>query len=162
MPRIDLNPTPAQLAAFTSATRAARKQMFDAAAAGNSNGEFGSLTSPAATQTQEEIAARQLHPTLANRPVKGVTRPAYERAKQQPRRADRELPTAEELEELRALKEQKEQPEPRRGAPRNPDYIDEDEGEGAGEREGEYERQVATSATRNRRQGRTRSGQEYE
>jgi hypothetical protein len=154
MPRIDLNSTPAELAAFASATRAARKQMFDAAAG---NGEPSPPPQPpgfAAEQIREEIAARRLRPGLANRPVPGVTRPAYERAKQQPRRADEELPASERLEELRVLKEQKEPPEPRRGAPRDPDYIDEDEGE--------YERRVETSAGRNRRQGRTRSGQEYE
>ena len=151
MPRIDLNPTRAQVAAFNSATRAARKQMFPAAAG---NGELS--PPPVAEQTQEEIAARRVHPGLANRPVPGVWRPGYEAARQRPRSADVELLTAERLRALRVQLWQRRAAlrEGERAAERDIDEIDEldDEDE-------EYERRGLTSATRNRGQGHIRSGQ---
>jgi hypothetical protein len=72
--KIDINPTPEEIAEFTRSTARARRTMLDAARNSIPPPATAPPESPEPLSEEEELAARELNPTLGNRPVPGAFR----------------------------------------------------------------------------------------
>lgn len=139
--KIDINPTSGEIAEFTRSSARARRAMLDVARNNIPPPATAPPESPEPLSEEEEFASRKLNPTLGNRPVPGVFRPAYVAA------VRREL--NEELSPPSAAEHAREARNTRETERRNARKLDQ-------------ARRNETSAERNRRLGLTRSGQEFD